>query len=89
MNLTPVHQAVLAAVLAFLSDVAAASHLNKMSTSNLAVVFAPTLFYIQGAKGDQMLKEVEIQVSTASTLRVMIEAGPQLWKVVRLSDFKR
>ncbi len=49
-----------------------------MGLSNLAVVFAPTLFYIRGHKGEMMLKEVEIQVSTATTLKTMIELHDQL-----------
>jgi hypothetical protein len=46
-----------------------------------AVVFAPTLFYLRGSKGQQMLKEVEIQVTTASTLKKMLENVEQLWIV--------
>eukprot|EP00042_Codosiga_hollandica_P052714 m.674673 g.674673 ORF g.674673 m.674673 type:complete len:189 (+) comp58551_c0_seq50:1043-1609(+) len=44
-----------------------------MGLANLAVVFAPTLFYIKGHKGEKMLQEVEIQVSTATTLQIMID----------------
>jgi hypothetical protein len=46
-----------------------------------AVVFAPTLFYIRGSKGQQMLKEVEMQVTTASTLKTMLLNHDKIWNV--------
>jgi hypothetical protein len=46
-----------------------------------AVVFAPTLFFIRGSKGQQMLKEVEMQVTTASTLKIMLQNHEILWDV--------
>jgi hypothetical protein len=49
-------------LLSFLARVAARHEINKMGLTNLAVVFAPTLFYIRGQKGELMLKEVEMQV---------------------------
>ncbi len=82
MLLPPVHRDVLMTLLRFLALVAANHEHNKMSLSNLAVVFAPTLFYIRGHKGEQMLKEVEIQVSTATTLKTMIEFQAQLLQVL-------
>lgn len=48
-----------------------------------SVVFAPTLFFIRGSKGQQMLKEVEMQITTASTLKIMLENHEQLWDVRR------
>ena len=75
------HRDVLLALLRFLHLVAANHDHNKMSLSNLAVVFAPTLFYIRGHKGELMLKEIEIQVSTATTLKLMIEFHEQLLNV--------
>lgn len=50
-----------------------------MSVANLAVVFAPTLFYVRGVKGQQMLKEVEMQISTASVLKRLLECYNSLW----------
>eukprot|EP00042_Codosiga_hollandica_P052712 m.674567 g.674567 ORF g.674567 m.674567 type:complete len:71 (+) comp58551_c0_seq32:1043-1255(+) len=65
-----------------------------MGLANLAVVFAPTLFYIKGHKGEKMLQEVEIQVSTATTLQIMIDFHeifakilPSHWLWSRLSCF--
>ena len=51
-------------LLDFLALVASQHEVNKMSFGNLAVVFAPTLFYMPGHKGQKMLKEVELQVCT-------------------------
>lgn len=50
-----------------------------MSVANLAVVFAPTLFYIRGQKGQQMLKEVEMQVTTATVLKLLLEQHREVW----------
>ena len=49
-------------LLNFLALVAANDDKNKMGIANLAVVFAPSLFYVRGHKGQKMLKEVEMQV---------------------------
>eukprot|EP00055_Hartaetosiga_balthica_P003232 m.7056 g.7056 ORF g.7056 m.7056 type:complete len:568 (-) comp2695_c0_seq1:54-1757(-) len=76
-----VHRAVLKKLLDFLGNVAAKADVNKMGVSNLAVVFAPTLFYVRGGKGKQMLKEVEMQVTTASTLKLMIENRERIWEI--------
>jgi hypothetical protein len=101
MLLPPVHRECLLALLRFLALVAANHEHNKMSLSNLAVVFAPTLFYIKfgpappycathcglrGHKGEQMLKEIEIQVSSATTLKTMIEYHDQLLIVCLVSS---
>jgi hypothetical protein len=94
------HTSLHSTLLQLLSDVAARESVNKMGYSNLAVVFAPTLFYIKGNKGppfflyfisslhaafshagEKMLKEVEMQISTASTLKLMIEYHTQLLEV--------
>jgi hypothetical protein len=81
MLLSPVHRACVKTLLDFLALVAAHSDVNKMGLTNLAVVFAPTLFYVRGQKGEKMLKEVEIQISTATTLKLMIEFSDRLWEV--------
>eukprot|EP00043_Microstomoeca_roanoka_P009686 m.92253 g.92253 ORF g.92253 m.92253 type:complete len:561 (+) comp14659_c1_seq2:121-1803(+) len=81
MLLPKVHRACLRRLLSFLVKVAQHSGVNKMGTANLAVVFAPTLFYVRGHKGKRMLKEVEIQVTTASTLKLMLENHEKLWEV--------
>ncbi|EGD81928.1 hypothetical protein PTSG_02614 [Salpingoeca rosetta] len=81
MLLPKVHRACLRRLLAFLVKVGENADENKMSTRNLAVVFAPTLFYVRGHKGKRMLKEVEIQVTTASTLKLMLENHRKLWEV--------
>eukprot|EP00041_Stephanoeca_diplocostata_P012079 m.201285 g.201285 ORF g.201285 m.201285 type:complete len:590 (+) comp18800_c0_seq2:469-2238(+) len=71
--LPPVHRACLRVLLRFLALVAANDGKNKMGIANLAVVFAPSLFYIRGHKGQKMLKEVELQVHTAATLRRLLD----------------
>eukprot|EP01147_Barroeca_monosierra_P007412 gene7412-524_t len=81
MLLPKVHRACLRRLLKFLVNVAQHSSINKMGLANLAVVFAPTLFYVHGTKGRQMLKEVEMQVTTASTLKLMLEHHAELWEV--------
>lgn len=81
MLLPPVHRACLELLLNFLRNVAANEEKNKMGIPNLAVVFAPSLFFIRGHKGQKMLKEVEIQVHTASTLRGLLENADVLWDV--------
>eukprot|EP00051_Salpingoeca_urceolata_P006400 m.84682 g.84682 ORF g.84682 m.84682 type:complete len:577 (-) comp14814_c0_seq1:400-2130(-) len=81
MLLPPVNRACLCKLLDFLCLVASRSTVNKMGVANLAVVFAPTLFFIQGQKGQKMLKEVELQVSTASTLKTLLEHNKKLWNV--------
>jgi hypothetical protein len=81
MLLPKVNRACLKLLFDFLALVEAGSKVNKMGFANLAVVFAPTLFYIRGQKGQKMLKEVEMQVSTATTLRIMLENHQQLWNV--------
>lgn len=68
-------------LLEFLVIVASHSAVNKMGILNLAVVFAPTLFYVRGHKGDQMIKEVELQVSTASVLQTLLEKNSEIWDV--------
>eukprot|EP00730_Choanoeca_flexa_P017147 TRINITY_DN8215_c0_g1_i1.p1 TRINITY_DN8215_c0_g1~~TRINITY_DN8215_c0_g1_i1.p1 ORF type:complete len:277 (+),score=33.83 TRINITY_DN8215_c0_g1_i1:17-847(+) len=47
----------------------------------ISVVFAPTLFYMRGSKGQQMLKEVELQVTTASTLKTMLLNHDKIWHI--------
>eukprot|EP00035_Acanthoeca_spectabilis_P001004 m.76892 g.76892 ORF g.76892 m.76892 type:complete len:624 (-) comp10563_c0_seq1:224-2095(-) len=81
MLLPPVHRACLELLLNFLRNVAANEEKTKMGIPNLAVVFAPSLFFIRGHKGQKMLKEVEIQVHTASTLRGLLENADVLWDV--------
>jgi hypothetical protein len=81
MLLPPVHRACLQLLLDFLCEVAANDIKNKMGIANLAVVFAPSLFFIRGHKGQKMLKEVEIQLHTASTLRGLLENADVLWDV--------
>ena len=83
MLLPPVHRECLKKLLDFLAKVATFHESNKMNLANLAVVFAPTLFYVKGQKGEKMLKEVEIQVNTATTLKAMIEFHDELWEVGR------
>lgn len=81
MLLPPVHRECMDMLLKFLALVAANDDKNKMGIANLAVVFAPSLFYVRGHKGQKMLKEVEMQVSTASTLRLLLERHLILWDV--------
>lgn len=81
MLLPPVHRACLKLLLDFLCEVAANDSKNKMGIANLSVVFAPSLFFIRGQKGARILKEVEIQVHTASTLRGLLENADALWDV--------
>eukprot|EP00045_Choanoeca_perplexa_P006438 m.54706 g.54706 ORF g.54706 m.54706 type:complete len:568 (+) comp13640_c0_seq1:117-1820(+) len=80
-QLPKAHAATLKVLLDFLMEVADRSDVNKMTIANLAVVFAPTLFYIRGSKGQQMLKEVEMQVTTASTLKAMLINHDKIWNV--------
>eukprot|EP00911_Craspedida_sp_UC1_P000071 UC1_evm1s60 len=79
--LPPAHRACLRELLEFLCQVASHSDQNKMGLANLAVVFAPTLFYVRGSKGQKMLKEVAMQVTTAATLKKMLEYNATLWDV--------
>ena len=51
MLLPPVHRACLKLLLDFLCEVAANEPKNRMGIANLAVVFAPSLFFIRGQKG--------------------------------------
>lgn len=81
MLLPPVHQECLSVLLEFLTLVADNAERNKMGVANLAVVFAPSLFYVRGQKGQKMLKEVEMQVHTASTLQLMLERHRVLWNI--------
>jgi len=81
MQLSIVHRKCLKLLLDFLSQVARNSTKNKMGVSNLAVVFAPSLFFIRGKGGQQIAKEVEMQVSTASALQLLIEKQAILWNV--------
>ena len=81
MLLPPVNRYCLRVLLDFLALVASQHEYNKMTVTNLSVVFAPTLFYVPGQKGQKMLKEVELQVSTAASLRVMLENHHLLWNV--------
>ncbi|EDQ92833.1 uncharacterized protein MONBRDRAFT_22004 [Monosiga brevicollis MX1] len=81
MLLPKEHSDCLQQLLGFLHEVAQSAGVNKMNIANLAVVFAPTLFFIRGSKGQQMLKEVELQVTTASTLKLMVERYQELWQV--------
>mmetsp|Transcript_30860 Transcript_30860/g.80744 ORF Transcript_30860/g.80744 Transcript_30860/m.80744 type:complete len:632 (+) Transcript_30860:241-2136(+) len=81
MLLPPVHRACLELLLNFLCDVAANDAKNRMGIANLAVVFAPSLFFIRGTKGQKILKEVDTQVHTASTLRGLLENASVLWHV--------
>lgn len=67
------HRRTLKYLFGFLSEVEKQQESNKMTAGNLAVVFAPGLFYTGGAKGKTMLKEVDTQLSTATTLKVMLE----------------
>lgn len=76
-----VHQDCLKELLSFLDEVAKHEEVNKMGISNLAVVFAPTLFFVRGQKGQKMLKEVEMQVTTANALKMLIEYQKELWGV--------
>eukprot|EP00039_Didymoeca_costata_P019050 m.336035 g.336035 ORF g.336035 m.336035 type:complete len:585 (+) comp17739_c0_seq1:140-1894(+) len=79
--LPPVHQSCLRFLLEFLADVADNVEKNKMGISNLAVVFAPSLFFVRGQKGQKMLKEVEMQVTTANALKLLITHYKTLWSV--------
>jgi Rho GTPase-activating protein 18/28/40 len=79
--LPTIHQECLQLILDFLGQVAQNCASNKMGLSNLSVVFAPTLFFVRGQKGEKMLKEVEIQVSSATTTQMLIEFHESLFKV--------
>lgn len=81
MLLPEINRKCLRILLDFLALVSDHQEANKMGVKNLAVVFAPTLFYVRGQKGQKMLKEVEIQVSTAATLKTLIEFHDVLWNV--------
>jgi hypothetical protein len=74
-------------LLGFLHEVSLRSEKTLMDAMNLAVVFAPTMFYIKGKKGQMMLKEVEMQVTSASTLKVMISSYEELFQVRESSFF--
>eukprot|EP00730_Choanoeca_flexa_P017148 TRINITY_DN8215_c0_g1_i2.p1 TRINITY_DN8215_c0_g1~~TRINITY_DN8215_c0_g1_i2.p1 ORF type:complete len:569 (+),score=121.02 TRINITY_DN8215_c0_g1_i2:102-1808(+) len=80
-QLPKAHAATLKVLLDFLMEVADKADVNKMTVANLAVVFAPTLFYMRGSKGQQMLKEVELQVTTASTLKTMLLNHDKIWHI--------
>jgi len=75
------HQNILQRLLQTLSSVADNEAVNKMGVPNLAVVFAPSLFFVKGAKGQKMLKEVEAQVVAASCVKMMITHHDVLWTV--------
>lgn len=75
------HQNILKRLLQTLSCVADNESVNKMGVPNLAVVFAPSLFFVKGAKGQKMLKEVEAQVVAASCVKMMITHHEVLWTV--------
>eukprot|EP00040_Diaphanoeca_grandis_P030942 m.183985 g.183985 ORF g.183985 m.183985 type:complete len:587 (-) comp32174_c0_seq4:148-1908(-) len=81
MQLSQVHRKCLKLLLDFLAMVARNVDKNKMGVSNLAVVFAPSLFFIRGKGGQQIAKEVEMQVSTASALQLLIEKCSTLWRI--------
>eukprot|EP00048_Salpingoeca_helianthica_P016801 m.234304 g.234304 ORF g.234304 m.234304 type:complete len:626 (-) comp19545_c0_seq1:19-1896(-) len=81
MLLPRVNRFCLRMLLDFLALVASQHEINKMNIANLAVVFAPTLFYVKGHKGQKMLKEVDTQLTTAATLRLMLEHHHVLWNV--------
>lgn len=81
MLLPPINRACLKLFLDFLVIVADNADQNKMGLPNLAVVFAPTLFFMRGQKGQKMLKEVEMQVSTAKTLKALLTNNEELWVV--------
>lgn len=85
MLLPAPNRACLRMLLNFLCRIAERQAVNKMGIANLAVVFAPTLFYVRGLKGEQMLKEIELQVSSAATLTVMMENARELWSVSQQS----
>ena len=55
--------------------------LGKMTVHNIAVVFAPVLFYIHGHKGQKILKEVELQVCSASVLCLLVHNYKTLWNI--------
>lgn len=75
------NQNILQRLLPFLSSVADNADVNKMGVPNLAVVFAPSLFFVKGSKGQKMLKEVEAQVVAASCVKMMIAHHDDLWTV--------
>ena len=75
------NQNILRRLLPFLASVADNSAVNKMGVPNLAVVFAPSLFFVKGSKGQKMLKEVEAQVVAASCVKMMITHHDDLWVV--------
>ena len=57
MMLPQTHQIVLRKLLKFLADIAANEEINKMGVSNLAVVFAPTLFIAPGKTSQKILEK--------------------------------
>jgi hypothetical protein len=75
------HQYILRRLLQFLSIVAEHESENQMGIPNLAVIFAPSLFFVRGQTGQKMLKEVEAQVVAASCVQTMIQFHHELWDV--------
>eukprot|EP00053_Salpingoeca_punica_P008463 m.75957 g.75957 ORF g.75957 m.75957 type:complete len:600 (-) comp14617_c0_seq2:588-2387(-) len=81
MLLPDVNRACLKMLLEFLGNVEAQAETNKMPYTNLAVVFAPSMFYFRGHKGQEVLNEVKLQVSMASTLRNLFENYREIWNI--------
>jgi len=70
----------------FLALVASQQEKNMMTIANLTVVFAPTLFYVSGKKGQEMSKkEVDATMmklkANAAVLHVLLEHHDVLWNV--------
>lgn len=77
------HVGVLRLLLEFLARVADCAEQNKMSASNLSMIFAPNLFFAKDTtkSKEQQEREREIQATTAACVKVMIEQHRDLWTV--------
>jgi hypothetical protein len=54
---------------------------TDFQVANLAVVFAPSLFFVQGSTGDKIMREVQLQVQAASCMKLLITHQDKLWNV--------
>jgi len=81
MMLPTVHQAVLKKLLKFLAGIAANEEKNKMGIPALAVVFAPSLFFVRGKLGQKMLEKVEMQVTSANSVKMLLTHHDKLWNL--------
>ena len=79
--LPDMHAETLDELLRLLAVIATRTDENKMSSSNLAVVLAPTLFFVPGRQAQRVLSEIKQQGETPSVVRRLIDDVGQLWLV--------